>query len=994
MRREEPPEDRKLLAVKSWFTRSLSSISSQNGSVENTLDGNSSSISMSKEGVVESGPGFTPLRQLSMRRSRPSGEIEKESGAGSPCMTPRNITPLTPLTPLRWKSNPREQEEEKAMERSRLGSAVSNGMPHEEYLGGKLVANNEKEERLAEGQQEGAPAAEFAALDRTKSVDELSTKAQAGNIDEIVSHEFPEGPDRKPTSGDDVMTMTIEFLRARLLSERSASKAAKSRVQQLATKVFELEQKLDHAIEDRKKAELAAHEALAKFKLAENSNQMTDRTSGEVSDRSISNSTKGSPLSRSRTGREDTKYLLQEMSSNEDLSRTNSYGSSVEDRDSSTKKQLPEIVSKIEGHRAESGLPGVRPSLQNTSERNQESPQKQDSRAAIESRLRNMWNKISEEMAALAEERSEEDAVREELMSWMGQVPTVLQDIIPRPLPQILQDNGQLQTNPKRTALLQEQFAAQETVQQEWERNYHESRRKLEQLKGNDRKADRSPNGRLEHQHADHLHGPNGIADGSSFLGSHHARIAKSKSALDLPAKPNGYNSETNSSYHEGPHIESDSWNRDRSRRQGSDSRQQNLPAHGLMLLEHTHLNHSRVHRDRSAAPLTLQEAGPEAWSDRQVDQEAGVYYQDTDNRSEWACVEGGRPDRAQWPSNRSAEDGFRNPQPDFRAGQPTWDDGDRRNSGRDQEAQPGYGDDIGRLERESYYRDSEREEPYNSSQPESTPKHRHRRSRSDNSDWPAVEEYGMPNQIPEQSPSPGLGRRQQSYTGFPAGMTSDVSRSLSSRDKAPGIGANGDPRFIDERMYGTNVRGHRRESYPASKADHVSGPPYSTHPGRNSYSNAEPTLTLGYGPAYDAPREGSPVQQSPKAGINKNISDVLRALQMAKANIQNGGAGSQEQRFSGEQSSLKTGYGMDPPAQYMQAPRQPTPEHLRYFESQAPLSKPSRPVSHDARYDRYDADFGRERYQPEGDAINGTNANSSYVDQLNVGKGIQFFFP
>lgn len=122
---------------------------------------------------------------------------------------------------------------------------------------------------------------------------------------------------------------------------------------------------------------------------------------------------------------------------------------------------------------------------------------------------------------------------------------------------------------------------------------------------GNDRKADRSPNGRLEHQHADHLHGPNGIADGSSFLGSHHARIAKSKSALDLPAKPNGYNSETNSSYHEGPHIESDSWNRDRSRRQGSDSRQQNLPAHGLMLLEHTHLNHSRVHRDRSAAPLT-----------------------------------------------------------------------------------------------------------------------------------------------------------------------------------------------------------------------------------------------------------------------------------------------------------------------------------------------------------------------------------------------------
>jgi len=48
--------------------------------------------------------------------------------------------------------------------------------------------------------------------------------------------------------------------------------------------------------------------------------------------------------------------------------------------------------------------------------------------------LRNMWSKISEEMAAFAEEKSEEGVVREELMSWMGQVPSVLQDIIPKKL--------------------------------------------------------------------------------------------------------------------------------------------------------------------------------------------------------------------------------------------------------------------------------------------------------------------------------------------------------------------------------------------------------------------------------------------------------------------------------------------------------------------------------------------------------------------------------
>ena len=98
--------------------------------------------------------------------------------------------------------------------------------------------------------------------------------------------------------------------------------------------------------------------------------------------------------------------------------------------------------------------------------------------------------------------------------------------------------------------------------------------------------------------------------------------------------------------------------------------------------------------------------------------------------------------------------------------------------------------------------------------------------------------------------------------------------------------------------------------------------------------------------------------------------------------------------RVSGEQESLKSGYGMEPSVQYMQAPRQPMPEQLRYFESQSLLSKPSRPVSHNAKYDQYEAGFGQERYQSESDATAGTNTKSSYVDQLNVGNGIQFFFP
>jgi hypothetical protein len=68
MSSEEHFEDGKLLAAKSWFTRSSSSRTVQNASIEAAPDEVSSGISVSKEGAVESGAGFTSLRhQISMR---------------------------------------------------------------------------------------------------------------------------------------------------------------------------------------------------------------------------------------------------------------------------------------------------------------------------------------------------------------------------------------------------------------------------------------------------------------------------------------------------------------------------------------------------------------------------------------------------------------------------------------------------------------------------------------------------------------------------------------------------------------------------------------------------------------------------------------------------------------------------------------------------------------------------------------------------------------
>ncbi|XP_042444330.1 uncharacterized protein LOC122029420 [Zingiber officinale] len=61
----------------------------------------------------------------------------------------------------------------------------------------------------------------------------------------------------------DSTAMTVEFLRARLLSERTVSKAAKEKAGQLAKRVMELEEQLRIMIIQRKKTEQAATEAIS-----------------------------------------------------------------------------------------------------------------------------------------------------------------------------------------------------------------------------------------------------------------------------------------------------------------------------------------------------------------------------------------------------------------------------------------------------------------------------------------------------------------------------------------------------------------------------------------------------------------------------------------------------------------------------------------------------------------------------------------------------------
>ncbi|XP_037471652.1 uncharacterized protein LOC119345958 [Triticum dicoccoides] len=64
-------------------------------------------------------------------------------------------------------------------------------------------------------------------------------------------------------AADATTAMTIDFLRARLLSERSVSRAAKDRADQLANRVAELEEQLRAVTAQRREAERAAAEVLA-----------------------------------------------------------------------------------------------------------------------------------------------------------------------------------------------------------------------------------------------------------------------------------------------------------------------------------------------------------------------------------------------------------------------------------------------------------------------------------------------------------------------------------------------------------------------------------------------------------------------------------------------------------------------------------------------------------------------------------------------------------
>ncbi|CAK9263000.1 unnamed protein product [Sphagnum jensenii] len=249
---------------------------------------------------------LSALRKLSMRRSSSSNEMRIREGggaaaghavaSGSPSTTPRNVTPLTPLTPLRWKSastredaelviEPREiKTREVDQQLSRLGTKLDAGdgddhgvvEPHDVHqlviqLGYEEVYRKPAAKLQPSEMQQPMTSGLGTSTTQPKPIDDISlNKEQLGTQQIGSSGDSSGGHERNPSSspGDDAMTMTIEFLRARLLSERAASKAAKHEADQLSKKVLELEHELEEIVEQRQKAEKDAEKAISNLRNA------------------------------------------------------------------------------------------------------------------------------------------------------------------------------------------------------------------------------------------------------------------------------------------------------------------------------------------------------------------------------------------------------------------------------------------------------------------------------------------------------------------------------------------------------------------------------------------------------------------------------------------------------------------------------------------------------------------------------------------------------
>ncbi|CAM6041033.1 unnamed protein product [Sphagnum compactum] len=901
--------------------------------------------------------------------------MERELGSnGSPLMTPRNVTP-PPVRPLKWKSSTEEdKEQEKRPELSRLGMQdhAKNALQEEVLSDAVVVMTGREEEEageVAKLQQHVDLSGGLGLVDQTKLVGDLSLKGQSES-EQIGGSDSPtHGHERKSSSGEDAMTMTIEFLRARLLAERAASKAAKQQVQQLNKQMIELERKLEQTVDERLKAERATEQALAQLKTAGSS---SEESAMEVSGTLVVEPF-GAVVQDGTQGRAAAPPQAQESSLVQPMPNVMSAEEEKkleQDGTGDDKESIKVDLTQQDTNAANDSTSNLHASVaangcttdvtvldkwptdpQNMLETLNGSTQSQDqSRVAIEDRLRKMWSQISEEINALAEERSKDEHGCAELVSWMCQVSAVLQEILPTTMGPHGQST-QLETNENRhivgglaienaqaqnakmdaeskvalTALVDE-YEAQESVQREWEKNYFDAQQTLEQNSQN-----------LQDEE---------VSAGGGGIGTHPSHLKSS--VLD--------GQEDNRSQDEGLTIRNldDAYER-------------------AAQPEHRVLTTAAEKEDAPGEGLRR--------GQRQVLVDTGTHHlQDAHN-------------------------------------------GQKEGTARGLRAQ------------------------------EISGQQHHSRSYSEGSSrWAGDGNFETPSQSLDYGA--GIERQEIDHTAYPRALTAQLSRFVNTnhglqkdlqqyQELVDNEGANVWHRDTSQSVQGNYVA---EKQYQQLQSRHLGAESVDKNSG---FLNGELQLSLGYGPGYDAPPPKEPLaaeQPSPEFSTSRNVSNILQALQRLKQNIQ--GSSSSEKipniRSGGDPSPFsRAGYeGSSPLVKYLHqasAPSlherlthnsqqqhqlqhqstypQPYYQHKQqgaYSRSPGTLQSLDLP-SNNSRSMTYNSDYcypysrafvdeenmmgssSRHHYPQNSklDMIPVTkNGHSSYADKLNVGTGIQFFFP
>ncbi|CAM6094161.1 unnamed protein product [Calypogeia fissa] len=257
---------------------------------------------------------------------------------------------------------------------------------------------------------------------------------------------------RKGIVGEEPAAMTIEFLRARLQAERSASKTVKLKLESLSKKVVDLESRLSAEIELRKSAEAASHDALTKLKQAVPPASTSLKVADSIPKETMKTVQRGDvdsnadfvppktvvrgeiPVAanippKEKTEPEGTKDAIEDSAATEGEDVVNT-GGLWRDRSVSSQPSASTLGVGVKEGEKESSVKVAQDSCAGSSPERTVSPskQKQEKRVVIEERLRSMWAKIGEDMSALAEVRGDQEPISKDTMGWVAQLPSILQE--------------------------------------------------------------------------------------------------------------------------------------------------------------------------------------------------------------------------------------------------------------------------------------------------------------------------------------------------------------------------------------------------------------------------------------------------------------------------------------------------------------------------------------------------------------------------------------